>query len=85
MKPPTERQLVVAETMLRHHDAHGEWPTQREVAVAMGLNTTNMSPYYGALIKKGLAEKLPERGRRNVALTDKGETLIRQGWQPSLL
>ncbi|TYB83740.1 hypothetical protein [Oceaniovalibus sp. ACAM 378] len=85
MKPPTERQLNIAETMLRYHDAHGEWPTQREVAVQMGLNTTNMSPYFGALIKKGIAKKIPDQGRRNVALTEKGETLIRHGWQPSLL
>jgi DNA-binding MarR family transcriptional regulator len=82
---PTERQLAIAEAMLRYHDAHGEWPSQREIADQMGLKSTNMSPYFGALIKKGIAEKIPDRGRRNVALTEKGESLIREGWQPSLL
>lgn len=84
MKPPTDRQMAIAETMLRYHEAHGEWPTQREVADEIGLNTTNMSPYFSALIKKGIAEKLPDKVKRSVALTKKGETLIRQGWQPSM-
>ena len=85
MKPPTDRQMAIAEAMLRYHEAHGEWPTQREIADQIGLNTTNMSPYFSALIKKGIAMKIPDVGRRNVALTDKGGTLVRQGWQPSML
>lgn len=85
MKEPTERQLSIAEAMLRYHDANGEWPTQREVAGQMGIRSTNMSPYFGALIKKGIAKKIPELSKRNVALTKKGKDLIREGWQPSLL
>lgn len=85
MKGPTERQLSIAEAMLRYHDANGEWPTQREVAGQMGIRSTNMSPYLSALIKKGIAEKVPDLGKRNVALTKEGELLIREGWQPSLL
>lgn len=83
MNPPTERQLEIAEMMLKYHDAHDDWPTQREIANAVGIQSTNMSQYLTALIKKGIAHKL-DRGRRNVALTDTGEALIREGWQPSL-
>lgn len=83
-RPPTERQLQIATIMLRHFDEHGQWPTQREVADEMGLNTTNMSPYFTALVKKGVAEKIPDRQRRNIKISKEGEELIRSGWQPSL-
>ncbi len=83
-RPPTERQLQIAEFMLRYFDAHDTWPTQREVADEMGLNTTNMSPYFSALVKKGIAEKIPDRQRRNIGISKEGEDLIRRGWQPSL-
>jgi len=83
-RPPTERQLQIAEAMLRHHDAHGDWPTQREIADAMGIQSTNMSPYLTALLKKGVAEKIPDRKQRNIGISKEGEDLIRRGWQPSL-
>lgn len=83
MNPPTERQLEIAEMMLRYHEVHDEWPTQREIADSVGIKSTNTSQYLAALIKKGVAMKL-DRGRRNVALTDKGAEMIRQGWQPTL-
>ena len=78
-RPPTERQLQIATIMLRHFDEHGQWPTQREVADEMGLNTTNMSPYFTALVKKGVAEKIPDRQRRNIKISKEGEELIRSG------
>jgi predicted transcriptional regulator len=83
-RAPTERQLQIATVMLRYFDEHGAWPTQREVADEIGLNTTNMSPYFSALIKKGIAEKLSDRQRRNIGISKAGEELIRSGWQPSL-
>lgn len=84
MNPPTERQLEIAEMMLRYHEAHNDWPTQREIADSLGIKSTNTSQYLNALIKKGMAIKL-DRGRRNVAITNEGAHMIRQGWQPTLL
>jgi predicted transcriptional regulator len=69
--------------MLRYHDVHDEWPTHREIADSVGIKSTNASQYLAALIRKGVAMKL-DKGRRNVALTDKGAEMIRQGWQPTL-
>lgn len=83
-RPPTDRQLQIAETMLRYFEAHGDWPTQREIADAMGIQSTNMSPYLSALVKKGVAEKIAGRQRRNIGISKEGEDLIRSGWQPSL-
>ena len=83
-RPPTERQLQIAETMLRHFDLLGDWPTQRKIADALGIQSADMNPYLTALLKKGVTKKIPNRNQRNIGFSKKGEDPIRRGWQPSL-
>lgn len=47
------------------------WPTQVEICAKNGIQSNSAAPYLNALIRKGLAQKLPQTAR-NVGLTDEG-------------
>jgi DNA-binding MarR family transcriptional regulator len=54
------------------------------MAGALGLSTTNLTPYLDLLEAKGLLERVPGATCRNRALTNVGKRIaIRKDWPPS--
>lgn len=74
--PPTQRQLELLGFMADYHADHGKWPSQREIAKAMGVNSSNMSGYIRQLIGKSLVRKTTAK-HRNAELTSTGWRVIR--------
>lgn len=73
----TERQEQVLLAIGRHYAAHGDYPTQRELAVAMGVKSTNAGPLIRPLVKKGYAAR--ESGSwRNLRLTALGVSQLKE-------
>lgn len=85
-RPPTDRQLQLLSFMASYHDEHGDWPTHRQMAAALDVNSPNITPYLSLLEAKGLLEKIEGKSRRNRALTKLGRQIVtEQEWQPRLL
>ncbi|MBA96168.1 MAG: hypothetical protein CMN10_15145 [Roseobacter sp.] len=85
-RPPTDRQIELMSFMVSYFDEHGEWPSHRQMAVALDINSSNLSPYLNLLEAKGLLAKIAGKYRRNRALTDLGRQFVTdQEWQPRLL
>ena len=74
--PPTKRQLELLGFMAGFHSAYGKWPSQREIAKAMGVNTSNMTGYIRPLIGKSLVRKTAAK-HRNAQLTSTGWNVIK--------
>jgi DNA-binding MarR family transcriptional regulator len=75
MIEPTERQRELLAYMAGYHDSHGRWPSQREIAQALGVNSTNMSGYLWQLVSKRLVRKTRQRSR-NAVVTQAGRIAI---------
>lgn len=85
-RPPTDRQIELMTFMVTYFDEHGEWPSHRQMAVALDINSSNLSPYLNLLEAKGLLSKIAGKSRRNRALTDLGRQIVTdQEWQPRLI
>jgi DNA-binding MarR family transcriptional regulator len=83
-RQPTARQIELVCFMSAHRARTGVWPTHRQMAGALGLNTTNLTPYLDLLEAKGLLERVPGAACRNRALTTLGtEIATRKEWPPS--
>ena len=84
MRPPTDRQLELLGFMTAYHDAEGDWPTHRQIAAALGINSPNIGPYLRLLEAKGLLRTIPGRSRRNRAVTTLGRTVLTdREWTPT--
>jgi DNA-binding MarR family transcriptional regulator len=75
-RKPTSRQVEILEVMGAHHARTGTWPTHRQMARALALNTTNLTPALRLLEAKGLIAEIPDASRRNRALTDLGWMIV---------
>jgi SOS-response transcriptional repressor LexA len=85
-RPPTDRQLQLLSFMASYHEEHEEWPSHRQMAAALEINSPNLTPYLNLLEAKGLLCRVEGKFRRNRALTALGrQTVSEQEWQPRLL
>lgn len=84
-RPPTYRQVEVMVAMLEAYQSENDWPTQRALCERLGIRSASALPYLEALIKKGLAERIPGKNHRNIALTERGLDVAREFRQPRLL
>ena len=75
-RPPTDRQIELLAFMSRHHARTGAWPTHRQMARALALNTTNLTPALRLLEAKGLLKEIPDASKGNRALTDLGRRIV---------
>ena len=83
-RPPTDRQLELLGFMAGYHDANETWPTHREIAAALGINSPNIGPYLRLLEAKGLLRTIPGRSRRNRAVTALGRSMLTgREWTPT--
>ena len=79
LRPPTDRQVELLSFMAKYHDSNGEWPTHRQMAAALAINSPNLTPYLTLLEAKGLLARIEGKSRRNRALTELGrKTVIQQ-------
>ena len=60
---------------LRQSLENPHYPTQREIAAAMGLRTTTAATYLEPLEKKGVVARAG-RGHRNVRITEQGVRVL---------
>jgi len=69
LPPLTARQLQVLTVVHRMVIERQAYPTQRELAQALGFTQTTTGQHLGALVKKGYLSKALGEPRRNVRLT----------------
>jgi predicted transcriptional regulator len=85
-RPPTDRQIELMTFMASYFEANDEWPSHRQMAAALEINSPNLSPYLNLLEAKGLLIKIAGKSRRNRALTKLGRKIVTdQEWQPRLI
>lgn len=85
-RPPTDRQIELMSFMASYYDANGDWPSHRQMAAALDINSPNLSPYLNLLEAKGLLARITGKSRRNRALTALGRQIVTdQEWQPRLI
>ena len=65
----TERQLQVLSVIHRVVVEKQNYPTQREIAAALGFTQTTTGQHVEALVKKGYLSKAVGEARRNIRLT----------------
>jgi DNA-binding MarR family transcriptional regulator len=86
LPPLTERQLQVLRLIERTALERQAYPTQREVAQALGFTQATTGQHIEALVKKGYLSKATGEARRNIRLTTLAvERLKSQGDQQELL
>lgn len=73
----TDRQAECLRYLYRYFREHAYYPTQREIAEAMGLRTTTAAVYLDPLEKKGVVTRAG-RSRRNVRITPQGVRMLRR-------
>ena len=44
-RPPTDRQLELLSFTASYHNGHNDWRTHRQMEVALGNNSPNLTPY----------------------------------------
>jgi DNA-binding MarR family transcriptional regulator len=66
----TDRQLEVLTYVYQKVNRDKAYPTQREIAAAMGYNQNAAQQFLDALVKKGYLVKDPSIARRNIRLTE---------------
>lgn len=69
LPPLTERQLQVLGVIHRLVIERQAYPTQREVAGALGFTQPTTGQHIDALLRKGYLSKAPGEFRRNIRLT----------------
>lgn len=78
----TSRQLEVLSFIWTFFQRAETYPTHREIATAIGAQSTNAAPWLNALEKKGVLSR-PARGIRNIRLTREGlRVLVKAGVIP---
>ena len=76
----TGRQLEVLRFIWQFYRESEDYPTHREIAAAIGAQSTNVAPWLNALVRKDVIVKKPQSGPRNIRLTAVGiEVLKRAG------
>jgi SOS-response transcriptional repressor LexA len=75
----TEKQAQCLEYIHSYFIEHGLYPTQREVANAMNLQSSTAETYLEPLRRKGYLHRKARKQRRNIRLTP----LARQLFQPA--
>ena len=68
LPPLTDKQAECLKFVVEYFAARRYYPTQREVAAAMNLNSSTAESYFEPLVRKGYLEREPRR-RRNIRLT----------------
>jgi DNA-binding MarR family transcriptional regulator len=68
--PLTDRQMEVLAYVYQTVTRDKAYPTQREIAAAMGYNQNAAQQFLDALVKKGYLVKDPSIARRNIRLTE---------------
>lgn len=71
LPPLTDRQAQCLKFIHDYFVAHRYYPTQREVAEAMKLQSSTAETYLEPLRRKGYLHKRVRRQRRNIRLTPK--------------
>jgi predicted transcriptional regulator len=72
LPPLTEKQAECLKFVLNYFIEHKFYPTQREVAAAMNINSKTADSYFVPLIRKGYLKKERPGSRRNIELTSIG-------------
>lgn len=79
--PPRPRLTLRQEQVLlvigRHYAVHGDYPTQRELAAAVGTKSANAGPLIRPLIQKGYAARAGDSWR-NLRLTAAGAVKLKE-------
>lgn len=71
LPPLTEKQAQCLKFILEFFVQHRYYPTQREVATAMDLQSSTAESYLEPLRRKGYIARKVKRQRRNIRLTSK--------------
>jgi Mn-dependent DtxR family transcriptional regulator len=71
LPPLTDKQANCLKFIHDYFVAHRYYPTQREVAEAMNLQSSTAETYLEPLRRKGYLHKRARRQRRNIRLTPK--------------
>ena len=71
LPPLTDKQAQCLKFIHDYFRAHRYYPTQREVAEAMNLQSSTAETYLEPLRRKGYLHKRAKRQRRNIRLTPK--------------
>lgn len=71
LPPLSEGQQRCLKFILEFFIEHRYYPTQREVAAAMNLNSSTAESYLEPLRRKGYLQRKVRRQRRNIRLTPK--------------
>jgi DNA-binding MarR family transcriptional regulator len=65
----TERQLEVLRFIWGFYGEWESYPTHREIAEGIGAQSTNVTPWLDALVRKGVLARKPGGAARNIRLT----------------
>ena len=65
----TKRQLEVLEFIYKKVTTERQYPTQREISMAMGYHQAAAQQFLDSLVKKGYLLKDPTIRRRNIRMT----------------
>jgi DNA-binding MarR family transcriptional regulator len=71
LPPLTEKQGQCLKFILEYFIEHRYYPTQREVATAMNLQSSTAESYLEPLRRKGYLARKVKQQRRNIRLTSK--------------
>lgn len=85
LPPLTERQLSVLSVIHRKVMEQQTYPTQREVAGALGFTQATTGQHIEALVKKGYLAKAAGEARRNMRLTSLAMERLKSQSQGTLL
>jgi DNA-binding MarR family transcriptional regulator len=79
LPPLTDKQAQCLKYIHDYFVAHRYYPTQREVAEAMNLQSSTAETYLEPLRRKGYLHKRARRQRRNIRLTPKARQKLGLG------
>lgn len=79
LPPLTEKQAQCLKFIHDYFLEHGLYPTQREVADAMNLQSSTAETYLDPLRRKGYLHRRARKQRRNIRLTPMARQLFRSG------
>jgi Mn-dependent DtxR family transcriptional regulator len=72
----TKRQIECLRFIATYLMQHNDYPSQKEIAIAMGLRSNTAYTFTEPLQKKGYLNKTYEVGRRNLRLTNLADKIL---------
>lgn len=73
----TKRQHECLRYIAAYLMQHNDYPTQREIAIAMGIRSSTAYAFTEPLKKKGYLRLSKQFGKRNLRLTDSAHKLLK--------